>query len=262
MLVVALTACTAEELVHSVSESKLEATVEYTNHLSRVGFKKADSWSFFWHNGDQIWINGGIMNTSAADGSKTATFTGYGVDTQSGYAVYPYVIAENNVSGTVLTWNFPESYDYTIIDNDFFESKQAVPMFAEIANGKGTFKHLGAIFAIKVNDWDLLGNHVFTLTSSKKITGEFSVDLSEDTPVFETTSEEEDVVTINYSRPANSGESSIVFYVPIPTGTYSLKPAISVDGITYYSPEKENVTVARGDIVWAEVGESSMEGGS
>ena len=116
--------------------------------------------------------------TSATDKSKTATFTGYGVDTSEGYAVYPFTVAERKVNGTVLTWNLPESYTYTEIDADFFESAQSIPMYAKVSNGNASFKHLGAIVAFKFNDWTLTGEHVFTLTSSKKITGEFTTDLA------------------------------------------------------------------------------------
>lgn len=258
-LVIALVSCTQTESMDL--EDKLEATVESVNAISRIGFDKNDNWSFFWHTNDQIWVNGGIMTTSAANKSKTADFTGYGVNTESGYAVYPFVKAENNVTGTQLTWEFPSSYSYTNIDSDFFDSPQEIPMYAIVEKGKATFKHLGAILAIKMNDWTFTGKHVFTLTSSKKITGQFSTNLSGTLPVLEATTEAEDVVTITYERPSNVQNDKIVFYVPIPTGTYTLQPKIAVENIPYYSPDAKEKTVKRGDIVWIDVYGSSLDGG-
>lgn len=259
-IVIAMASCTHEELVNSTNESKLQVSVESSKALSRVGFDKAENWSFFWHKGDEIWVNEGIMSTSDADKSKTATFTGYGIDTNTGYAVYPYAMAEDNVNGSQLTWNFPSTYTYDDVDADFFTSAQGIPMYAKVKDGKASFKHLGAIVAFKFNDWEFTGEHVFTLTSSKKISGEFTSDLSGETPVFATTTEGEDVVTVTYNRPANASGTSIVFYVPIPTGTYDLKVKVTVDGATKFAKTSNNKIVNRGDIVWAEIGESVLVG--
>ena len=256
-----LAACSNEENVQYIGESKLDAVVETDGKISRVGFEKMEkSWSFFWHNGDEIWVNEGIMSTDDADKSKTATFTGYGINTNSGYAVYPFAMAEDNVSGSQLTWNFPSSYNYTDVDESFFESAQNIPMFAKIVNGRASFRHLGAIVAFKFNEWEFTGEHVFSLTTSKKITGEFTTDLSTETPVFVTEEEVEDVVTINYNRLANAGNTPFVFYVPVPTGTYDIKAKVTVDGKTKFTKSSKNKTVKRGDIVWAEIGESVLVG--
>lgn len=261
-LAMTMAGCTHEELANSMSESRLDVTMESADGFSRVGFEKGEQndWTFFWHNGDEIWVNSGIMSTSDADGSTTATFTGYGIDTSTGYAIYPYAMAEGNVSGTQLTWNLPATYTYDDVDADFFASAQGIPMYAEVKDGKASFKHLGAIVAFKFNDWTLTGEHVFTLTSSKKISGAFTADLSGTTPVLATQTDGEDVVTVTYNRPADADETSIVFYVPIPTGTYDLKVQVTVDGANKFTKTSSNKTVNRGDIVWAEVGESILVG--
>ncbi|MBQ8602095.1 MAG: hypothetical protein IJ413_06040 [Bacteroides sp.] len=259
-LAMAMASCTHEEMVNSMSESRLNVTVESVNEHSRVGFEKDEDWSFFWHNGDKIWVNEGIMSTNDADKSKTATFTGYGVNTSSGYAVYPYAMAEDNVNGSQLTWNFPSTYTYDDVDADFFTSAQGIPMYAKVKDGKASFKHLGAIVAFKFNDWEFTGEHIFTLTSSKKISGAFTADLSGETPAFATTTDGEDMVTVTYNRPTNTNETSIVLYVPIPTGTYDLKVKVTVDDVTKFTKKSSNKTVNRGDIVWAEIGESVLVG--
>ena len=255
-----LASCTNEELANDINLSKLEANVESAS-ISRVGFDKSDSWSFFWHSGDEIWVNESPMSTQDADKSKTATFTGYGVNTNSGYAVYPYEMAEDKVSGTKLTCEFSNTYDYTDIDEDFFESSQNIPMYAKVENGSAAFKHLSAVAVFKLNDWAFTGKHVFTVKTSKRITGQFIADLASDNPLFETTEEYSDVVTINYARPMDAAAKTMVFYVPIPTGTYDIQVRVKVEGATKLSRSYANKTVGRGDIVWAEYGESTLTGG-
>ena len=257
-LAMSLVGCNNEEYTINSKETKLEASVESAID-SRVGFDKTNNWAFYWHNGDQIWVNGSPMTTSAEDKSKTATFIGYGVNTNSGYAVYPYNQNLYQIDGTSLTWNFPDTYDYTSVDNDFFKSAQAIPMYAKVENGSAHFYHMGAIVAIKLNDWKFIGDHVFTLKTSKKITGGFSTDLSSD-PKFETTTAEEDVVIINYTRPSDATTTSVVFYVPVPVGNYDIEVAVAVDEITYFNKSYTGVNVAVGDIVWAEYGESTLDG--
>ena len=257
-LAMSLVGCNNEEYTINSKETKLEASVESAID-SRVGFDKTNNWVFYWHNGDQIWVNGSPMTTSAEDKSKTATFTGYGVNTNSGYAVYPYNQNLYQIDGTSLTWNFPNTYDYTSVDDDFFKSAQAIPMYAKVENGSAHFYHMGAIVAIKLNDWKFIGDHVFTLKTSKKITGGFSTDLSSD-PKFETTTAEEDVVIINYTRPSDATTTSVVFYVPVPVGNYDIEVAVAVDEITYFNKSYTGVNVAVGDIVWAEYGESTLDG--
>ena len=262
VLTMALVGCNNDESIYTSDECQLKATVE-TVLASRVGFDNDNKWSFFWHNGDEIWVNESPMSTSDADKSKTATFTGYGVNVKSGYAVYPFDMAEDQVEDNVLTWNFPKTYTYETFDNDYFASSQDVPMYAKVENGCASFKHLGAVLVFKMNDWEYTGEQVLTVTTSKRITGEFTTNLTDATPVFTTTEEVEDVVTINFSRPANAEKSTILFYIPVPTGTYDIKLKITADGKTVFSPTKyEDVVVKRTDIVRAEYGESALTGGA
>ena len=257
-LAMSMIGCNNDDFIESNNQTTLDATVE-SDLLSRVGFDKENDWSFFWHNGDKIWVNESPMTTDAADKSKTASFKGYGVDVESGYAVYPYDMAEDKVNGTELTWNFPSSYSYTEADENFFDSAQAVPMYAVVSNGKASFKHLGAIAAFKFNSWEFTGEHVFTLTASKKISGEFTTDLAQDVPVFVTTEETEDVVTINYTRPADAGKGDMLFYVPLPTGTYDIKVRIQVEGETQFTRKYTDIEVKRADVVFSEYGDSSLD---
>ncbi len=250
-----LVGCSNDELANWNNEPvELKALVENST-LSRVGFDKANSWSFFWHNEDQIWVNGGVMSTADADKSPTANFTGYGVNTASGYAAYPY--EGTKLSGDELTIKFPSTY--SAVDSDYFESAQNIAMYAVVENGAATFKHLGGVFVFRLNGWNVTGDQVFTFTSSHRITGEFTADLTADTPVLVTDdTASEDVVTVSYST-AETGD--IVFYVPVPTGTYDVSLKITAGGTVKFSKSYEDLTVNRTSILYAEFGESSLVGG-
>lgn len=254
----ALIGCLKEETTLEVERlTVLKANVEATD-LTRVGFSKNETnWSFFWHKDDAIWVNGGKMTTDA-EGTRTASFSGIGVNTDEGYAVYPYDKAKDNTNN-ILTWNFPSSYEYTSIDENFFTTPQEVPMYAVVKNGSASFKHLAAICAFKFNEWTHTGEHRFELHTSKKISGDFVVDLTEETPEIVTETTSDDCVTITYDRPANAEEGSIVFYVPVPTGTYDLEIKVYVDDKLKFSKSASNVTVKRKDIVSSEFGKTNGE---
>lgn len=68
----------------------------------------------------------------------------------------------------------------------------------------------------------------FILTADKRLTGEFLVDLSAETPVLETDDLSGNTVTINFSNtvPGDTG----TFYVPVPLGTYGTITAEIRDG--------------------------------
>lgn len=68
----------------------------------------------------------------------------------------------------------------------------------------------------------------FIFTADRRITGEFTADLSADTPVIETDDAEGNTVTISFSNniPGNSG----AFYIPAPVGDYGSITAEVKDG--------------------------------
>ena len=256
----ALIGCLKEETTLEVERlTVLKANVEATD-LTRVGFSKNETnWSFFWHKDDAIWVNGGKMTTDAETGTRTASFSGIGVNTDKGYAVYPYDKAKDKVTDNKLSWNFPTSYEYTSIDDNFFKTPQEVPMYAVVENGSASFKHLAAICAFKFDEWTHTGKHRFELHTSKKISGDFVVDLTAETPEIKAETSGEDLVTITYDRPAEAEEESIVFYVPVPTGTYDLEIKVYVEDKLKFSKSASNVTVNRKDIVSSVFGKTNGE---
>lgn len=249
-----------EHLDYNIGDSVLKATVE-ADVNTKVGFTNSTNWPFFWHTGDQIWVNGGVMETSSPTGSASANFTGTGIDTQTGYAVYPFSKATRNVSNNVVTWNFPTSYSLSTLDADFFATAQDVPMYAVVNNGSAHFKHLAAICAFKFTNWEYTGEHTFTLETTKKITGDFTVDLTASVPELKTTADGTDKVTVTFNRQAGSANSFVV-YVPVPTGTYNLYLEVKVGNSIKFTKEAIGVIVERGDIVNSTFGSSTLVGGN
>lgn len=265
-LTMALASCSNEELATGENgQSTLKVVVE-TSVDSRVGFDKENDWAFFWHNSDKIWVNGKPMDTDAVDKSATAVFEGWDVNTTDGYAVYPYSIAKDKVSNNALTMNFPTSYEYKAWSGEFFKTTDeipVIPMAAKVDQGTASFKHLGALFIIKFNGWDEVGNHVFTLTSSKQITGDFTADLTAEEPQFTATEgKSNNTVTISFTRSEGAENGDLVFYIPVPTGTYDVALSMQVDGKDKYQDEKSNFEVKRADFIYAEFEKSSLVGGA
>ena len=248
-----LASCTKDESQFSTGDSVLKVSVE-TTQSTKVGFNNDDNWSFFWHNLDKIWVNGSFMTTNVTTGESVADFRGFGVNTSDGYAIYPFL--ENvNLNSTSLTWSFPASYEYTVADADFFETAQALPMYAQVIDGSARFKHLGAIMAVKFTGCSA-GEYVFTLKTSKKITGEFSTDLTGNEPVFTTDNNTADQVSIKYTNTVDN--SDMVFYVPVPVGTYDVEISLNVDNIELFNKKVADKQINRGDIVNATYAESNL----
>lgn len=261
--------CTNEDSFDYFFETvKLEASIDNSN--SRVAFDE---------NGDFLWtINDAIGVTTTGSknsfskmnineggiGQSKATFIGkYLSGNPEGYAVYPYNKV-HKMDGTVLTYNFPISYDYTIEDHDYFVSDGTgnsfnPPMWSAISDGKVHFKHLGGVFCIKIANLPAGQNQQLKLIASNRITGNFTADLSSTSPELETiASVENNVVTINYS---NSEESTRVFYVPVPTGTYeSLVVEFEAEGETVSVPFA-NKEVKPRQLKRLLIGKGSIEGG-
>ena len=206
--------------------------------------------NFWWLPNDAIGVatEGAETLTELALDSTTeyqqeGKFTGTVTGAVGSYAVYPYN-ANHKFSGTTLTYNLPDSYSYTTVDHDYYtagatsyNNSSYAPAYGEVkTNDDGTFsttfKHLGGVLCLsfdKIPD----GKGYVTLTADRKITGDFTVDLSQDTPELTSaeTSSTENSVTVNYYSTASN--SAGVFYIPMPVGTYNVTVEIG-----YSSPNK------------------------
>lgn len=209
----------------------LYATVEGSDNTTRVGFDK--NGTFYWSDGDQIGVVTDVnpkftpLTIDSGAGTGSASFSGE-VDgsMDGGYAVYPYS-ESHSVSGSNLTYTFPSEYTYTKVDTDFFSAEQGygnsfnAPMWGKIDGNSVQFKHLGGVFCVKIDKMPLESGKV-TFSADQKINGTYDIELSGSEPKFKAvaaSTESEKSVTITFEG-ATTGESG-VFYVPVPTGTYT-----------------------------------------
>lgn len=265
----AFAGCTNDEGVDFGNGSvSIEASIDQPG--SRVGFNSTGA--FFWTINDAIGVTTSGSTTdfskmSIADGDKgaaTATFSSKYMSGQpEGYAVYPYN-ANHKMSGSTLTYNFPASYEYTIEDNDYFvldgtSNSFNPPMWSAIEDGKVFFKHLGGVLCVKIFDLPVGDDQTLTVTTSNKITGTFTADLSASSPVLTTSASNTDnVVTINYS---NAAEADRVFYIPVPAGVYeSITVSFEAEGETVVVPFS-NKTINARSLQRLQIGSASIEGG-
>lgn len=246
----------------------IEASIDQPG--SRVGFNSTGA--FFWTINDAIGVTTigsdsdfSKMSIAAGDeGTATATFSAKYMSGQpKGYAVYPYN-ANHKMSGSTLTYNFPASYEYTIEDNDYFVldgtgNSFNPPMWSAIEDGKVFFKHLGGVLCVKIFDLPAGDDQTLTVTTSNKITGTFTADLSASSPVLTTSASNTDnVVTINYS---NAAEADRVFYIPVPAGVYeSITVSFEAEGETVVVPFS-NKTINARSLQRLQIGSASIEGG-
>ena len=263
---VALTGCDKDETTDVVlRDVELKASIDL--NASRVAFDQGGN--FFWTVEDAIGVTtttsksrfSNMTMKDGGEGQATATFKGTLAGKPEGYAVYPHN-REHKMNGSELTYNFPTSYNYTIPDHSYYVADGTgnsfnPAMWATIEDGSVHFKHLGGVFCIKIADMPAGDNQTLTVTTSQRITGDFTADLAAN-PVLVTDNEAGNVVTINFS---NDKESDCVFYVPVPTGLYEeICIAYEADGElveVYY----ENREVKPKYLVKMEIGEFELEGG-
>ena len=265
----AFAGCTNDEGVDFGNGSvSIEASIDQPG--SRVGFNSTGA--FFWTINDAIGVTTtgsttdfSKMSIAAGDeGTATATFSAKYMSGQpKGYAVYPYN-ANHKMSGSTLTYNFPASYEYTIEDNDYFVldgtgNSFNPPMWSAIEDGRVFFKHLGGVLCVKIFDLPAGNDQTLTVTTSNKITGTFTADLSASSPVLTTSASNTDnVVTINYS---NAAEADRVFYIPVPAGVYeSITVSFEAEGETVVVPFS-NKTIKARSLQRLQIGSASIEGG-
>jgi len=196
---------------------------------SKVGFD--DNNAFYWHAGDRI----AVLTTAGFkvmtidpqyDRQATGVFTGEFAEDIGDYAVYPYGDHIVDESGQ-LVYVLPSSYTYTSIDAD--ANSFNPPMVGKIGEGTAYLAHVGSFFRISVSNIPAGGDDMkFIFTADRRITGEFVIDLSAETPVMTTDDAAGNTVTIDFSNDTAGSEG--VFYIPAPLGTYGTITAEVRDG--------------------------------
>lgn len=190
--------------------------------------------TFTWSTGDRVAVRtneGWFLSNALTEAGASATFTVTYSGTREAFAIFPSSLVfedaehvysnsdTNNGSGDkALTVNLPSSYALADVSGD----KAPCPMIATNTAGEGwEFKHLCGLLRLTINGIpaeadhltiDFLGRQVngaFTIANGKLVPGD-------NTCVIETTSSENDVITIS----GLSGETSVTVNIPLPTGDY------------------------------------------
>ncbi len=212
---------------------------------TRVGFDENNSLAFYWSAGDRIGVtvssdNGATvspsfykMNIASEYGTGTATFRGTLSGKPAGYVVYPHFDFDvknpkdrHTVNGNTLSYYLPAEYTYSKVDQELTVNPLGTGnnfnpmMWAAIEETGFGLKHLGSVFAIHVEEMPLTEG-TLTLTTNRKLTGLFPVDLSQEIPVIEASDVDDDgtsSVSVKFS--GATMDAAGYFYIPCPVGAY------------------------------------------
>lgn len=195
---------------------------------TRVGFDENNS--FYWHKGDKIGVltSAGLKEMTLDEQyHKMASGVFYGDFTEEigDYAVYPY--GGHQIENGQLTFILPTTYDYASIEDD--ANSFNPPMAGLISGDNASLKHLASFFRINVTNIPAGGDDMkLVMTADKRITGQFTADLTADTPVITTDDSEGNTVTVNFSNSVSGATGT--FYIPAPVGSYGSITAEVKDG--------------------------------
>ncbi|MBO4434519.1 MAG: hypothetical protein J5769_03585 [Bacteroidales bacterium] len=203
--------------------------------------------SYSWTAGDAIAIWDSQNSkfdtfTAQADGATTE-FKGSGAaDAVYTNAYYPASLADATAGANAIVW--PASYESEAV------AAKSFPLFAVNDGGTLTFKHLGAILKISVNDVPSIVDAI-EFSASKAVAGQLSVDNT--IPSEPKCIMGDGASTISISTAAASRTSATSeFYMPIPTGTLTGGFTINLkQGTTVVASKAttNNVTVARAKLI-------------
>ena len=217
-----------DEAVRSIRTLKVGVSDE---PQAKVGFDGNNA--FYWHAGDRI----AVLTTAGFkvmtidpqyDRQAIGVFAGEFTEDIGDYAVYPYGSHTMDENGR-LVYVLPSSYTYTSIGAD--ANSFNPPMVGKIGDGAASLAHIGSFFRISVDNIPAGGDDMkFIFTADRRITGEFVIDLSEETPVMMADDADGNVVTVDFSNAVAGSQG--VFYIPAPVGTYGTITAEVRDGET------------------------------
>ncbi len=224
------TGCNKSEF--NISPDNSYVTVNAT--ISDATKSVEETGTFYWTAGDQIdiWYTDGSSNTKTTfslelqQGEEKVTsgiFKGTvaGEKQSTGYAVYPAGNHSIDNNGTI-TVNMPATYgnaetEYTPNTNAaMIAVPAAVAANTESSAPNLSFKHVGGVLCFTVKNVPASASQ-FIFTANMSVTGNFAVT---DGKITASGSEAtNNTVTINF-KPLTEAQSSMTFYVPLPTGTY------------------------------------------
>jgi hypothetical protein len=220
----ALTGCSNEdfsEFFSSQNQTTIQAEIVGETR-SDVSFESESQKALFkWTTGDKfdVWSATGATSTEFTN-TEGNTFTG-NVSDLGEYATYPTEIVESGINDntTEVTFTLPASYEYT----DTYVADTRAPMLGKKSSDKNySFKHLAAALYFNVIDIPTsVTQFKVTAIGGEKINGDFTADISGDTPTLSLT-DNNGTSSYTIKFPAFTDETTTAhFVVPIPVGTYS-----------------------------------------
>ncbi len=229
------TACSSEDVNDAMSQTtnkqeKVTLIARQPGKGTRVGF--TDNGKGYWQTNDAIgvWSKGDNKFNSFAltsgNGETTATFSGTVYNGVGKYAVYPYN-ENHSMAGTTLTYNLPDSYTYSSVDQTFFpEGKDGnsfgMPMLGTISDDNiVSFKHLAGVVCLQIDKMPAESGTVTVTEKSNKLCGAFTANLTDANPEIKTVASDADKsVTFTYS--GATADIPGIFYLPVASGSYNL----------------------------------------
>ena len=264
------TACSSEDELTTPSGVKESVTITAYQPNTRV-YYEAGTGVGYWQAGDKIGViledaDNAVKTTgtfpaveftiSDSDAGKTkATFTGTPANEYNifpKYAMYPYNSGhKHESSGSLLSGNnaftyvLPNSYTYTKVDQDYSQASGnsfCMPMFGTISSNAVTFKNIGGVICMKIDQMPAASGTVTVKEASNQLCGSFVIDTN--TPSISTSASTSDnTVTFTYSG-ATAGESG-VFYLPVAVGTYTLTVTVAGEGVDSKEVTTDELNITR-----------------
>lgn len=206
----ATTSCNQEEETPNalqVGVNELYADVE-GNSRSLMDKKTGE---FSWASGDKISVwNGNSFTTFSYTSGNT--FSSTTTITPQKYAVYP--AGNHKFSNNKVTINLPTEYGSTSTE---YTPNTNAAMVASVENSNTiAFKHVGGVMRFYIKDIPAGANQFVFTSNDKDITGDFTMSGEQITAANKSN---KNTVTINFK--ASNIKQNLIFYVPLPTGTYT-----------------------------------------
>lgn len=182
-----------------------------------------DEGVFTWNNGDAIGIFNGkrFCELTTQDNTSTANFSGTMEGTAQKYAIFPYTIADG-VSGDDVKVVLPVQYNWVA-------GQTNSPMLALFSGDNPSyleFKHLCGLVKVSFSNVPSAVSR-FVFSADKDITGDYTIIAGGGNGEIRSAGTDNNK-SVKFNFPAGAS-SDMVFYVPVPVGTY--KFAVSFQDI-------------------------------
>ncbi len=292
-----VSSCSDDLVTQGVSLTKNTIGASAASDGTRATFD--DEGQLYWSKGDKlaIWLqNNNSDVTQPLEGVLTkgenttdGEFTVVSESDDYSYAVYPYN-KDHAISNSQLTYVFPKNYNYTKVDQVFYTDAHdgnsynpamAGPITKDDGNSTATIYHLGGVLCVKFEKMPCEYGWL-EVSSGSYMAGKFTASLTETSTANNTTTDGESEYRPELkTSTAGSGESNGqsqqvsfvfsgavkgqpgVFYVPVPTGTYSdVKIKLGQNANTYVSTTAGTYILNRGNLYPLTLTESTITAGA